>query len=218
MSALFTISSIPPGLQHVQDDLSDAALFDKGFAALGFHKGSPGYRAIETPITPVDKAFQIYAIHLAHSNNFTREPSDHSAMWLRRDAAWKAGAEWLMDTQDVYKDMDKKTTRAQAKILPEALRSQCSLELPPGPWSEFPRDSMRKTKDIDLAMDGLQHLGLNIKIHGIAILEGDTPDPKWRLQQDQGTLASMVQSVQMHKAALAAQDAADKNAAPQQLF
>lgn len=218
MSALFTISSIPTGLHHLQNDLSDPTRFEEGFAALGFRKGSPGYRAIETPTTPVDKAFQIYALHLAHSNSFSRESSDHTTMWLRRDAAWKAGADWLLETQDIYKKMDKKETRAHAKILPEALRCQCSLELPPGPWSDFPRDSMRKTKDIDLAMDGLQHLGLNIKIHGLAILEGDIPDPKWRVQQDQGTLASMAQSVQMHKAAIAVQAAENTITAPQQLF
>lgn len=215
MSALFTITSIPTQLHHLQDSLSEPALFSQGFYALGFRKGSPGYRAIETPVTPVDKAFQIYALHLAHSNGFGRESSDHATLWQRRDAAWKAGADWLLETQDVYKNMDKKETRALAKILPEVLRCQCSLELPPGPWEDFPRDGMRKSKEMDRAMDALQHMGLNIKIHGIAILEGETPNPKWRLQQDQGTLASMVQSVQEHKATLAQQEAANAAAAPQ---
>lgn len=214
MTALFSLHSIPSTLQHLQDDL-DSGKFEKGFSALGFRKGSPGFRAIETPVTPVDKAFQVYALHLAHSNAFGRESSDHTTLWLRRDAAWKAGADWLMETQDVYKSMDKKETRALAKILPEALRCQCSLELPPGPWEDFPRDSMKKNKDMDLAMNGLQHLGLNIKIHGIAILEGDTPNPKWKLQEDQGTFASMVKSVADHKAALAEQAASASAATPQ---
>lgn len=214
MTALFSLNTIPAPLQHLQDEL-DGGQFEKGFSALGFRKGTPGYRAIETPVTPVDKAFQIYALHLAHSNGFGRESSDHTTMWQRRDAAWKAGADWLLETQDVYKSMDKKETRALAKILPEALRCQCSLELPPGEWKDFPRDGMRKSKDMDLAMDGLQKLGLNIKIHGIAILEGETPDPAWRLQQDQGTLASMVKSVVDHKAALAEQEAASAASTPQ---
>lgn len=207
MTALFSIKTIPPQLQHLQEEL-DSGKFEAGFSKLGFRKNTPGYRAIEAPVTPVDKAFQIYALHLAHSNAFARESSDHATMWKRRDAAWKAGADWLLETQDVYKRMDKKVTRALAKILPEALRCQCSLELPPGSWTDFPRDTMRKPKDIDLAMDGLQHLGMNIKIHGIAILEGETPNPTWRLQEDHGTLANMVKSVVDHKRALAEQDAA----------
>ena len=207
MSALFSLTTVPAQLQHMQDDL-DATKLAQGFRALGFKRGSPGFRAIETPVTPVDKAFQIYALHLAHSNGFERESTDHTTLWERRDAAWKAGADWLLETQPVYKDMDKKETRALAKILPEALRCQCSLELPPGPWEQFPRDSMKKSKEIDKAMNGLQHLGLNIKIHGIAILEGETPKPDWRLQEDMGTLDAMVQSVQAHKAQLAQQAAA----------
>ena len=214
MTALFSIKSIPAPLQHLQDEL-DNEKFETGFAALGFRKNTPGYRAIETPVTPVDKAFQIYALHLAHSNAFGPESSDHTTMWQRRDAAWKAGADWLLETQDVYKNMDKKVTRALAKILPEALRCQCSLELPPGAWSDFPRDSMKKSKEMDLAMDGLQHLGLNIKIHGIAILEGEKPNPSWRLQENQGTLASMVKSVVDYKVALAQQEAAKTVSAPQ---
>lgn len=198
MSVLFALNSIPTQLQHLQDVLT-ADLFEQGFRELGFKKGSPGYKAIENPVTPVDKAFQIYALHLAHSSGFKHESTDHTTMWQRRDAAWKAGADWLMETQDVYKALDKKETRELAKILPEALRCQCSLELPPGPWADFPRDGMKKSKDMDKAMDTLQRMGLNIKIHGIAILEGESPKPEWRLQEDQGTLAAMVQSVQAHK-------------------
>lgn len=211
MSVLFSLDTVPPQLQHLQEHLA-ADVFEAGFQQLGFKKGSPGYRAIETPVTPVDKAFQIYALHLAHSSNFKHESTDHTTMWARRDAAWKAGADWLLETQDVYKALDKKETKALAKILPEALRCQCSLELPPGPWEDFPRDGMRKSKDMDQAMDTLQHMGLNIKIHGIAILEGETPKPEWRLQQDQGTLASMVQSVKDHLA----EQAKTKVAAPVQ--
>ena len=217
MSALFSLKTIPPQLQHMQDDL-DPDKLAQGFRALGFKRGSPGFRAIENPVTPVDKAFQIYALHLAHSNQFKHESTDHTTLWLRRDAAWKAGADWLMETQSVYKDMDKKEPRALAKILPEALRCQCSLELPPGPWEDFPRDSMRKSKDMDAAMNQLQHMGLNIKVHGIAILEGETPKPNWRLQEDMGTLDSMVQSVQAHKAQLAQQEASRAPAPQSSLF
>lgn len=206
MSALFTIPSLPPQLQEAQDSMEQPSL-SEGFQALGFRPGTPGFRAIERPVTPVDKAFQIYAIHLAHANHFKTESYDHETMWRHRDAAWKAGAEWLMESQAVYQHLNKKEFKALAKILPEALRCQCSLELPPGSWEDFPRDSKRQTKDMDLAMVQLQHMGLNIKIHGIAILEGDTPSPAWKLPNDQGTLASMVEAVHDNKRARAEREA-----------
>lgn len=202
MTVLFTVLGIPAPLQHMQDTLGSADLY-RGFHALGFRKGSPGFAAIENPVTPVDKAFQIYALHLAHSNQFGRESTDHTTMWSKRDAAWKAGAQWLMDTQDIYTGLDKKMTKDLAKILPEALRCQCSLELPPGSWENFPKDAMKKTKETGVVLNQLQHLGLNIKVHGIAILEGDPPKKEWRFPTDEGTLAMMVNNVKEHLQKLA---------------
>lgn len=190
-STLFTRGTIPAQLGHAQDSLTSESV-ENGLRALGFRKSSPGYRAIETPVTPLDKAFQIYALHLAHANQYGHEPYDHDTMWDKRDAAWRAAASWLMETQDVFKTMDKATTRKVAKILPEAVRIQCSLELPPGSWEQFPRDGMKRGSEMNALTDTLQRMGLNIKVHQQSIAAGDPPIPGRALPLDYGTLQSML--------------------------
>ena len=113
--------------------------------------------------------------------------------------------------------MDKKTTRSIAKILPELLRAQCSLEFPPGPWQEFPKDSVRKSQDADEAMNALQHLGLNIKVRGIAILEGESVPTNSPVPKDLGTLKNMCDSVIAHHAQLR-EEALQKETPNMQLF
>ena len=52
-STLFTRGTIPAQLGHAQDSLTSESV-ENGLRALGFRKGSPGYRAIETPVTPLE--------------------------------------------------------------------------------------------------------------------------------------------------------------------
>lgn len=183
---------VPAQFPDVEWDLDK---IHEGLRQLGYTRGSPGYKAIENPMTPVDKAFQIYALNLIVSSNFSYESTDHETMWARRDAAWKSAALWLMETQPLFECKTKKEQKDLLKVLPEALRAQCSLELPPGPWEKFPKDSMKKPQDIDKCMDRLQKIGLNWKIHGIAILEGETPDPA-KTPRPYGGLEEIKQIVQ----------------------
>jgi len=195
MSTLFVTTLVPPQLAHMQERLTYDNLTN-GFKSLRYRAGSPGYKAVTNPVTPLDKAFQIYTLHLMDSNNYDTESSTHHIMWEKRDAAWSAAANWLMSTQDIYRKMDKTQTRALLKIMPEVIRCQCSLELPAGSWNDFPKDTTRKSKEIDEAMDILQNLGLNQKIWALAISEGDKPKKHWVPPKDHGTLENMLNSIE----------------------
>lgn len=147
---------------------------EEGLRALGYRKGTPGYRAVQEPVTPVDKAFQIYSLSLSLLCNFSHEPYQHEALWSVRDKAWALAAEWLIATEEPFKSTPKGELRALKKELPEALRMQCSHELPPGPWETFPKDRMRQSKERQVLTDTLQHMGMNRKIRAMEVLEPST--------------------------------------------
>lgn len=195
MSDLFASHDVPSQLDAFIRAEPSADMVAAGLAALGYQKGSPGYRAVIAPQTPVDKAFQVYSLVLTTLCNFGHEPFDHDSMWVARDSAWTQAAEWLITNDTSFKSMDKKETRALRKELPEALRMQCSHELPPGSWAKFPRDSMKQTKERGQLTDQLQKLGLNRKIQALALADEQTlnlAQPPIPLQ-DYGTLDTLLQ-------------------------
>ena len=107
MTHLFSDNIVPVQLDLVRDTFSIATI-EKGMRALQYQTGTPGYKAVVEPKTPVDKAFQIYTLLLCHFNKYEGEVWDHNTKWSRRDAAWTAAADWLIETQPVYKALDKK--------------------------------------------------------------------------------------------------------------
>lgn len=192
MSTLFASKGLPSVLAHIQDTLTMDNVMD-GLSALGYRKNTPGVNAIEEPVTPLDKAFQIYALHLMQANGYGHEPYDHTAMWARRDAAWSAAANWLLETQPAFRDLGKTETRKIAKLLPEAVRIQCSLELPPGSWAEFPRDGMKRGAEMNALTDMLQKMGLNIKVRHLTVASEEKPSgQRGAMPADYGTLNAML--------------------------
>lgn len=176
-----------------------AELVEKGLAALGYYKGTPGYRAIEEPATPVDKAFQIYSLSLITFCQYGPEPFQHDALWEVRDKAWSLAADWLIANEDPFKNTPKGELRALKKELPEALRMQCSHELPPGPWELFPKDRMRQSKERQTLTDALQRIGMNRKIQAMEVLEPSSihwAKPAIPLR-DYGTLESVLEVAKM---------------------
>lgn len=170
---------------------------EQGLAALGYRKGTPGYRAIEEPVTPLDKAFQIYSLSLITFCNYGPEPVQHEPMWETRDRAWALAADWLIASQLPFSKTPKKELRALTKALPDAVRVQCSHELPPGPWERFPKDGLRQSKEVQVLTDTLQQMGLNRKIRAMEVLEpssihwGSPPEGL----RDYGTLEALMEFV-----------------------
>lgn len=170
-------------------------LVDKGLSALGYYKDTPGYRAVIEPVTPVDKAFQIYTLSLMTFCNFDHEPFQHDELWELRDKAWALAAEWLIDNEEPFKSTPKGELRALRKELPKALCTQCSHELPPGPWEKFPKDGLRQPKERESITDKLQGIGLNRKIRAMEVLDPSTihwGKPAVPLK-DFGTLESLLE-------------------------
>lgn len=198
MASLFTSIDCPPQLDEFVRRGASMDDVVKALNNLEFQSGTPGWKAIMNPQTPLDRAFQIYALNLCIFNDFKPEPPadnrSNDIRWERRDKAWKAAATWLIANTDIIKNDTKEKQKELTKLMPEAIRIQCSHELPPGPWSVFPKDvtSQRRNNDLHALTDKLQHLGLNIKIKAAASVLGETirmtaADPK-----DYGTLESLI--------------------------
>lgn len=172
---------------------------EQGLAALGYRKGTPGYRAVEEPVTPLDKAFQIYSLSLITFCKYGPEPVQHEPLWEMRDRAWTLAADWLIANEEPFSKTPKGELRSLKKELPDAVRMQCSHELPPGSWEKFPKDRMRQSKERQTLTDALQHLGINRKIRAMEALEPSCihwGKPAVSLR-DYGTLDALLEIVKL---------------------
>lgn len=199
MASLFTSIDCPPQLDEfvrrapAMDDVVQA------LHNLEFCEGTPGWKAIVAPQTPLDRAFQIYALNLCVLNDFKAEPAadlrTNDLRWERRDKAWKAASTWLIANTDVIKNETKEKQKELTKLMPEAMRIQCSHELTPGPLTVFPKDvtSQRRNADLHALTDKLQHLGLNIKIKASAKALGENINMTSTAElKDLGSLESLI--------------------------
>lgn len=180
MASLFTSIDCPPQLDEFVrngpislDDLKNSLI------ALDYQSGTPGWKAVMNPQTPLDKAFQIYTLNLSRFNEYGAEPlpygKGNDLKWDKRDKAWKLAAEWLNVNTDIIRSDAKDKQKELTKLLPEAIRIQCSHELTPGNLTLFPRETiMQRSVDLHKLTDKLQHVGLNIKIKSAAIALGET--------------------------------------------
>lgn len=198
MSDFFSSTSAPPQLDIFLRERPSAAMVNQGFSALGYHSASVGYRAIIAPVTPLDKSFQIYALVLIALTKFGPESNDHDVQWAMREQAWGMAADWLMANEEPFlSTVTKKQYRSVKKELMEALRVQCSHELPPGTFTMFPRDGKTQSKSLGLLTDTLQGLGLNRKIQAAALGEG--AGTQWTYPpvplRDYGTLDAIMLAV-----------------------
>ena len=200
MTSLFVSIDCPIQLERVYRAEKSEVEFKQGLSNLGYVSGSPGWNAILNPLTPMDKAFQIYALNLVLETNFHPEPTvriqeDNIKLWEARDKCWKMAADWIAANTDILNNKTKEQQREINKLLPEALRIQASHELPPGPWEHFPRDatSQKKASVLHALTDKLQHLGLNLKINKMAQSLGESLNSNANMEyyKDYGTLVSL---------------------------
>ena len=202
MSNLFTSIDCPPQLDEFVRLGKDTNSITTGLTNLHYLPGTPGWKAVINPQTPLDKAFQIYSLNLCVLNNFKEEPrpdtiESNDLRWKQRDIAWKSAASWLIANSDIIKNETKEKQKDLVKLMPEAIRIQCSHELPPGLESEFPKDTknLRRLVDLHKLTDSLQHIGLNIKIKAVALALGDAITmPNIQTPKDYGSLDSLIKT------------------------
>jgi hypothetical protein len=191
---LFGNAIYPACLQHLQDRFS-VEWVHQGLKSFRVQTGSAGYNAVMDPQTPLDKAFQIYTLAMIAHFNADQESSPSEQRWTIRDQYWTLAAEWFVSNTDMLDRVDPSKKAEVVKLLPDAIRAQCSLELPCGPLCDInPRDKSKKLSLMDQTMDTLMAYGLNRKIRSLALATGEIPETEKAKPQTQtaGSIVDML--------------------------